>query len=391
MSAVRILLATSRNWHLGHTARALAFRNNLAGLWMADKRPVGVPLNLYRRCWPYHVAMKPFYHFAPQNITEKATYAMIRLWSNWLLLSLRSDQCPHYDVAHAIMGFATELFDQAEKRGALKVIDCPNSHPTTYYGFWQRECDLWCPGEHVPIPQWMFARMNRELERADCILVQSSFCRDSMVLNGIPEKKIFINPMGADTSLFTPRLSIPTKPIFISVGTICLRKGHQYLFRALEIVKRKLPDAELICVGDYKSDFRQERQKWKGSFTHMPHISHPEIAQLLRGCTAFVFPSQEEGIARAQIEALAVGLPIIGTHEGGATTLVRDGIEGIIVRGRDPQDIADAMIQVYLDPELNRKMGEAALQKGATKNTWQDYGDRLLEEYQRRLTTFKHR
>jgi glycosyltransferase involved in cell wall biosynthesis len=236
----------------------------------------------------------------------------------------------------------------------------------------------------------MFARMNRELERADCVLVQSNFCRDSMVWNGIPEEKIFINPMGVDTSMFLPRQSVPLKPRFICVGTICLRKGHQYLFRAFEIVKRKLPEAELICVGDYKSDFRRQRQKWEGSFTHIPHIPQSKIAQLLRTCTAFVFPSQEEGIARAQIEALAAGLPVIGTHEGGATTLVRDGIEGFIVRGRDPRHIADAMIQVFLDPELNQKMGEAAYKKGAFKNTWQDYGDRLLEEYRRRLAIFKH-
>jgi glycosyltransferase involved in cell wall biosynthesis len=233
--------------------------------------------------------------------------------------------------------------------------------------------------------------MNRDLERADCIVVQSSFCRDSMVWNGIPESKIFINPMGVDTSTFQPRQSVPIKPRFICVGTICLRKGHQYLFRAFELVKRVIPNAELICVGDFKRDFAKEKPRWNGLFTHIPHVDHTTLAGILQSCTAFVFPSQEEGIARAQIEALAAGLPVIGTHEGGATTLVRDGIEGFIVRGRDPQHIADAMIRIFLDPELNRKMGEAAHKRGAAKNTWQDYGDRLLEEYQRRLATFAHR
>ena len=228
--------------------------------------------------------------------------------------------------------------------------------------------------------------MNRELERADCIIVQSSFCRDSMVWNGIPEKKIYINPMGVDTSTFLPRQSLPIKPRFICVGTICLRKGHQYLFRAFELLKKCLPDAELICVGQYKTDFRRERPRWEGTFRHFPNLSHSDLATLLQSCTAFVFPSQEEGIARAQIEALAVGLPVIGTHEGGATTLVRDGIEGFIVRGRDPHHIAEAMIRVALDTELNLKMGKAAFEKGATKNTWQDYGDRLLNEYARKIS-----
>jgi glycosyltransferase involved in cell wall biosynthesis len=60
-------------------------------------------------------------------------------------------------------------------------------------------------------------------------------------------------------------------------------------------------------------------------------------------------------------------------------------VEGFIVRGRDPQHIAAAMIRVATDRELNRRLGEAAHSKGAIKNTWQDYGDRLLAEYGRRV------
>jgi glycosyltransferase involved in cell wall biosynthesis len=151
-----------------------------------------------------------------------------------------------------------------------------------------------------------------------------------------------------------------------------------------------LPDAELVCVGDYKSDFRKERPKWEGTFTHRPLIDHTELAKLLHTCTAFVFPSQEEGIARAQIEALAAGLPVIGTHEGGATTLVQDGVEGFIVKGREPENIAEAMIRLGRDRELNARMSRAAHQKGAAQNTWQDYGDRLLAEYKQRLAQLKN-
>ena len=64
---------------------------------------------------------------------------------------------------------------------------------------------------------------------------------------------------------------------------------------------------------------------------------------------------------------------------------MEDGVEGFIVRGRDPQHIAEAMLRVARDPELCRRMGEAAHKKGAAQNTWQDYGDRLLAEFQRRL------
>jgi glycosyltransferase involved in cell wall biosynthesis len=270
-------------------------------------------------------------------------------------------------------------------KAAIMVVDAPNSHPTSYYGYMQRECDIWCPGEKVPIPRWMFARMNRELERADLVLCPSTFVKDTMLANGIPEDKCFVSPFGVDTSIFVPRKTIPPKPRFISVGMIFLRKGHQYLFRAFDLVKRAIPDAELICVGNYRPDFRKERPRWKGTFTHYPGLSHQELARLLGECTAFVLPSLEEGFARVIPEAMASGLPMVATYESGATTLVNDGVEGFIVRGRDPKHIAEAMIRLAKDAELNRMMGEAAYKKGAVRNTWQDYGDRLLAEYASRL------
>jgi len=377
---LKVLLATPGAWHLRQTARAFEVNGALAGLWVSDQNFTRLAPELYHRCWPFHLLMKPFYHCAPQIWTEKAFYAFLPVWKQWFL----SQKLPGFNVAQAIMGFATEPFIRAEKCGALKVVDCPNSHPTTYFGFWQRECDLWCPGETIPIPRSIFARMNRELQVADLIIVQSLFCKESMILNGIPADKIMVNPMGVDTGIFKPRLAPPLKPRFISVGTICLRKGFQYLFRAFELVKKQLPEAELIVVGNYKTDFRLERPKWHGSFVHYPHLPHSELAALLRTCTAFVFPSQEEGIARAQIEALASGLPVIGSHEGGASTLVRDGVEGLIIRNRDPAHIAEAMLKVAADPALCQRMGEAAALKGGERNSWQDYGNRLLAEFARR-------
>ena len=377
---VKALLATCGSWHLRQTAKTFEKRTALAGLWTSDKNSTSIPASLYRRCWPFHVAMKPLYHFPSQILREKMFYAFLPIWRAWA----KSQSLPSCNVVQAIMGYGAELFDKCGEE-VLKVVDCPNSHPTSYYGFWQRECDLWCPSERVPIPQWMFARINRDLERADLILCPSIFVKDSMILNGIPEAKCFVNPFGVDSQLFKPRSHIPTSAKFICVGTICLRKGYQYLFRAFELVKKAIPDAELICVGDYKRDFAKEKPRWDGLFTHIPHVDHTTLAGILQSCTAFVFPSQEEGFARVISEAMGAGLPIIASHESGATTLVRDGVEGFIVRGRDPQHIAEAMIRASLDPELNRRMGEAAFQKGAAKNTWQDYGDRLLDAYARKL------
>lgn len=379
---MQVVLATCGSWRLPRIAKAFEARGALAGLWVSDKNSTNLPPDKFHRCWLFHLFMKPFYHLTPWwGRVEIPFYALFPLWRWWL----RRQSLPRCDVVHAIMGFASEPFDWAEKVGALKVVDAPNSHPTSYYGYMQRECDIWCPGEKVPLPRWVFARMNRELERADLILCPSTFVRDTMLANGIPAGKCFVNSCGVDTSLFVPRKTIPQEPRFISVGMICVRKGHQYLFRAFEMARGRLPQAELICVGQYKRDFRLERPKWEGTFTHIPHLPHPELAKLMQTCTAFVFPSQEEGFARVLAEAMAAGLPIIASHESGATTLMRDGVEGFVVPPRDPGKIAEAMLRLAQDPALNQRMGEAAHRRGAEQNTWQDYGDRLLAEYGRRL------
>lgn len=383
LQAPSVLLAAP-GWHIHRTAGGFEKRGALAGLWLAGrkKRITNLPPERVRCCVVFHLAMLPFYFWAPQIWSERMFYAFMPIWKTWF----RAQPFPACNVVHAIAGYTTEPFDRADKIGALKVVDCPNSHPTSLYSIWQRECDLWCPGEKVPVPRWMFARMKRELERADIILCPSIFVRDTMTANGLDPDRCFLNPFGVDTLVFTPRVQVPVVPRFVCVGTICLRKGHQYLFRAFEIVKRRLPEAELICVGGGKQDFRKEGPKWAGSYTQYRRLSHPKLAELLRTCTAFVLLSCEEGLARVIPEAMAAGLPIIATYESGATTLVQDGIEGLIVRSRNPAHTAEAMLRLATDRELNRRMGEAAYQKGAVRNTWQDYSDRLLAEYQARLT-----
>lgn len=381
LESLQVHLISCGKWHLTNTAIAFHRREALEGIWISDNDRTKLPRHKVHRCWPFQLLMQPFYRIAPQIMVEKAFYRWFSIWRCWA----RSRDYGQFNVAQAIMGYGTEPFEKAERCGALKVLDCQNSHPTNYYGYWQRECDIWCPGEQVPIPRWMFARMNRELEQADLILCPSVFVQDSMIANGIPETKCFLSPFGVDTSIFKLRARIPAKPRFVCVGTICLRKGHQYLLRAFERVCNLIPDAELICVGDYKTDFRIERARWEGRFTHIKSLNHIALSELLATCTAFVFPSCEEGFARVIPEAMAVGLPIIASYESGATTLVTNGVEGFIVRARDPEHIADAMIKAATDHDLNRRMGEAAYRKGVIKNTWQDYGDRLLEEYTRRL------
>jgi len=206
--------------------------------------------------------MMPFYLSQKDHWIEHAFYAFLPVWKLWL----KRQKLPDCQVVQAIMGYGSEFLDRVKDRRVLKVVDCQNSHPTTYYGYWQRECDIWNPGEKVPIPRSMFARMNRELQLADLLLCPSVFVRDTMLLNGIPEEKCVLVPFGVDISIFKPRQNVPKVPRFINIGGIGLRKGHQYLFRAFHEVKKRIPEAELICVGLYKHDIAMSVEDGKVLF-----------------------------------------------------------------------------------------------------------------------------
>ena len=144
-------------------------------------------------------------------------------------------------------------------------------------------------------------------------------------------------------------------------------------------MREVLKDAELVLVGTPFPEFDAEWQRWQGTFTHYQGIPVADLAKLLSESTAFVLPSTEEGFAEAVIEGMASGLPIVATHESGATTLVRDGVEGLIVRARDINHLAEGMIKVATNREANERMGRAAYERGAKGNTWGDFADRLLK------------
>ena len=371
-------------WHINHTARESEKLGCLNSYWMGNKNSTGIPSSKYKRAWPYHIAQKTFYHLPFVDLEERMRWINLPFYDAWVS---RQKLANDVNVVQGPMGSCEALFRLADLSGrkVLKVFDAPNSHPTTQFGYWQREADLYAPGYQAPVAHWVRSRINREIEMADVILCPSFFVRDTMILNGVAHDKCFVSHFGVNTTIFQKRQKLPDRPTFISVGSLTVRKGQQYLFRAFELVKQQIPEARLICVGGMRPDFKQEMKKWQGTFEHFDGVPHKELAKMLAESTAFVLPSLEEGFARVLSEAMAVGLPILASYESGATTVVRDGIEGIILQPRDIQGMADAMIHVAQNPEANQAMGDAAYLAGGKSNTWADYTKRLLDEYERRL------
>src|SRR5258708_4685689 len=104
-------MATCGMAHMPQIARALQDRNSLAGLWISAKNRTGIQRDKFRRAWIFHLAMKPFYHLAAAGTSEQISHLLFPIWRFWI----QRQRPPPFDVAYAMPGFGTELFEIAER------------------------------------------------------------------------------------------------------------------------------------------------------------------------------------------------------------------------------------------------------------------------------------
>jgi glycosyltransferase involved in cell wall biosynthesis len=148
-----------------------------------------------------------------------------------------------------------------------------------------------------------------------------------------------------------------------------------YLLEAFANLRH--PHKRLRIVGTVQEDIRSilprlpmDKVELLGS------IPQPELAALMSRSHVLALPSIEEGLALVQAQAMACGCPVLCSSNTGAEDLLTDGIEGFIVPIRDPAALADRLQKLADDPNLQRSMREAALQRVRSIGGWKEYGDR---------------
>ncbi len=149
------------------------------------------------------------------------------------------------------------------------------------------------------------------------------------------------------------------------VGTITRlvwKRGHEELLEAAALVARGEPTARLLVVGDgpLRSTLEQKVKELGLNGTVRFLGAVPRAARLLPHFNIFVLSSVWEGMSNGLLEAMAAGRPVVATRVGGNPEVVVDGVSGLLVPPRDPQAMADAVLRLLREPELARRMGEAA-------------------------------
>ncbi len=194
----------------------------------------------------------------------------------------------------------------------------------------------------------------------------------------------------------------PTRPSVIFVGRITRQKGLPYLLAA---ARRLPPEVQLIlCAGapdtpeilaEVQAGVAALQAERSGVIWIDRLLSQPELAALLSASTTFVCPSVYEPLGIVNLEAMACGLPVVGTATGGIPEVVADGITGRLVPIRqvddgtgtpvDPEqfvaDLAAALTAVVADPATARLMGIAGRQRAEAEFSWGSIAERTRAIY----------
>jgi glycosyltransferase involved in cell wall biosynthesis len=218
-----------------------------------------------------------------------------------------------------------------------------------------------------------------------------------VVYNGVDPTRFFCRGQHPETTkVFRQRYGLADEPTVLFVGKIRESKGVGLLLPAMECVWRRLPQAVLILAGgteygqgrtDRPTPFyrrlQQELQRAGGRVILTGFIPPAAIASIYQLGDIFVGPSQiEEGLGMVFLEASASGLPIIATRRGGIPEVVHSGMNGLLLeRHDDPQELANAIVQLLLDKSLQESLGRQGCQWVRDNFTWETIARRQAQVY----------
>lgn len=154
-------------------------------------------------------------------------------------------------------------------------------------------------------------------------------------------------------------------PVLLFVGVFRYYKGLQYLVEAMAQIRAVLM---LVGGGPLEEELRRqvealglgERVRFAG------RVSDEDLPAYYRAADLFVLPSCErsEAFGLSQVEAMAAGLPVVGTELGTGTTFVnRDGETGLVVPPKNPQALADAINRLLTDDALRQRLAAGARER----------------------------
>jgi len=229
------------------------------------------------------------------------------------------------------------------------------------------------------------ARLELEAEVARSVDRVIATCTDEVFelrRLGVERERITVVPCGVDLARFIPEGPVEARPggrhRIVAVGRLVERKGFGNVLEAL----RYLPDSELVLAGGPERDALDgdeqaqrlcalarelgvaDRVELRG------RVARENLPALLRSADVVVCAPWYEPFGIVPLEAMACGIPVVVSAVGGLVDTVVNGVTGIHVAPRRPEELAEALRALLDDPEHRRRRGVAGARRARERYGW---------------------
>ena len=202
----------------------------------------------------------------------------------------------------------------------------------------------------------------------DSVVAVSAAVAQPFLTDGMPPDKVRVIYNGfdptpllkGDQSGLRAELGIPQDAMVGAiVGSLILRKGHDLLFQAMDLLSADLPPFHVLVVGEGPEREQFERLA-AGRPVHFLGCRSDVGAILRNAADMLLIPSRQEAFGRVIIEAAICGRPAIGTLVDGISEVIEDNVTGLLVPSESPSALAAAIDRLRAAPDLCRTMGDVA-------------------------------
>jgi glycosyltransferase involved in cell wall biosynthesis len=228
----------------------------------------------------------------------------------------------------------------------------------------------------------------------DRVVVQSQDEVRGLIRIGVPRARLSVIPAGVDTDRFTPEgpsvARDAERPRILSVGRLVERKGFGDVLHAM----RYVPNAEYVVVGgppaeQLTTDPHAKRLRALAEQLHVADrfkliggVAPRDMPGWYRSADLLVAAPWQEQFELSPLEAMACGVPVIGTAMGGLTDTVVDGLTGDLVPARDPRALGGALRRLVNDKVRRFAYATAALDRARQAYSWKRVASQVGSIYQ---------
>jgi phosphatidyl-myo-inositol dimannoside synthase len=231
--------------------------------------------------------------------------------------------------------------------------------------------------------RWMVKAI---LYRSSSVMVNSEYTKRIVQGLGVKDDRIEIVYPGVDESfdrmekdpVLVERHNLQGKYVLMTLGRLVQRKGFDMVIKSLPDIKKCIPNVVYLVVGNGPE--REALEKLVQELGVQEHVvfagrvSDEDMVKYYNLCDLFVMPSRYveskgdvEGFGIVYLEAASCFKPAIGGNSGGVVEAVLDGETGILVDPNSTESISSAVVRIYSDKELARKLASQGYKRAKTQ------------------------